>query len=132
MERMKEPDGTRLLRKILDGALVDAPDDVYVVPDRLWDQGGPLPLTTRIVRSFYAEGWEFKSSSANRRQLVDGTRARMDFEDLLDTALIACPGKDVRHMQVNDQARERVAKKVWQFLHQRHVVLRRVRKDAFG
>lgn len=125
MQRMERSAGIRFIRRMLDAALVDAPDDVYGNPIRYFDNGRTLPLSLRLVWAMRGAGWVMVSSNAGYRK-VEGIRRRLELEDLLNMTFIAIGAALMRQMQLNDQARDRVATHLWESLHEKRVVLRRV------
>jgi len=72
-------------------------------------------------------GYAMRAHSAGDK-VVNGVRHRLELEDMFTGTLIAAGHSSLRAIQQNDQARDRLAEQLWDSLHQKHVILRKVRK----
>lgn len=125
----KRMEGRIFIRKMLDAALQDAPDDVYDNPLRVFDTGNTLLMSQRMVRAIHGAGYRVRSMQREWGR-AGSIRRRLELEDLIDTALVAAGAQTIRNMEVNDQARDTVAQKIWDTFHQRRVVLERANRRA--
>jgi hypothetical protein len=121
--------GIRFVRKMLDTALEDAPADVWDDPAKAFDNGRTLALSLRLVRAIHTAGFVMRAHSGGPK-IINGMRERLELEDMFDATLIAAGHSSIKAIQQNDQARDRLAEQLWESLHQKHVVLRKVRKPA--
>jgi hypothetical protein len=127
-EREARLRGTRFVRKMLDAALENAPDDVWDDPVRFFDNGRTLTLSLRLVRAVSRAGYTMRASRDHKN--IDGLKQRMELEDFFDMSLIAAGHASLKAIRENDQARDRLAERLWDGLHHNHVILRKVRKTG--
>lgn len=123
-ERRTQETREALVRRMLDSALIDAPEDVYATSVL----NPPLALASRIVLAFSGEGLAFVRSTGWKRS--NGRRGHMEFEDLVEMALCGCGAKVIRLMNSGDSSarqagRDYVARSICRVLHEHHVILKR-------
>ena len=127
----KREQGQLLVRHVLDAALIDAPSDILTDGFDRIGSGVTSFLALRMTRAFADAGWALASSTGWKR--VDGVRQRMELEDLIDGTLFSCGREVIGLMKSGDHAarvagREYVARRIWEALHHKKAVLRRVRR----
>ncbi len=114
------------IRKLLDDALEGAGDADFINPQRLFDRGGPHPVSARLARAVEQAGYMLRTDGKATVR-AQGVRRRLQLEDEIDPILVWVGARGLNDARYNSQARDRLATRIYEAFHRKRLVLVRIR-----